>query len=300
MVQPGGTPVHLEAVINVQTLSGAWRDSSGASGSFVFTPGAGIGGPPRLVPSNGIGPASVTSIQLAPNAVGPAAIAPGAVGPSAIAPGAVGPSAIAPGAVGASAIAPNAVGPLAIAPGAVGPSAIMIGAVSGAHIADGDIAAADLAPGAVGAAAVAANAIVGGHIADGSLTAADLLDEPRAASAEGVDFFTLPAVEQVIREVTIVAPTAGKVIVTASGNLFFSNPGLLDFAYCSISRTTNVERPYAAYVYETLPNQLGWLPMGATRGFNEAAGTVTFRLICAGGGSQLFDASLTAVFVGGS
>ncbi len=269
MVQPGGTPVHLEAAIDVQTLNGTWRDSSGASGNFVFTPGAGIGGPPRLVPSNGIGPASVTSIQLAPNAVGSAAIAPGAVGPSAIAAGAVGSFALAAGAVGPSAIAPGAVGPSAItigavtsahiadgdvtaadlAPGAVGPSAIAIGAVTSAHIADGNVTAADLAPGAVGAAAVAANAIFGGHVVDGSLTASDLLDEPRAASAEGVDFFTLPSIEQVIREVTVVAPTAGKVIVTASGNLFFFNPGSLDFAYCSISRTTNVERPYAAYVY---------------------------------------------------
>ncbi len=79
MVQPGGVPVHLEATISMASLGGSWRDSSGASGNFVFLPGAGLGGPPRQVPPGGLPPGAVTSIQLATGAVGASALAANAI-----------------------------------------------------------------------------------------------------------------------------------------------------------------------------------------------------------------------------
>ena len=48
---PGGRPVHVDAEITVGTFSGTWRDSAGASGTFALTPGAGIGGTVRPLPS---------------------------------------------------------------------------------------------------------------------------------------------------------------------------------------------------------------------------------------------------------
>lgn len=48
---PAAAPVHVAAAISVATLNGTWRDSTGAAGNFVFTPGNGTGGSPRLVPS---------------------------------------------------------------------------------------------------------------------------------------------------------------------------------------------------------------------------------------------------------
>ncbi len=48
---PGGRPVHVDADISLGTFSGTWRDSAGASGSFVLTPGAGSGGTARPLPS---------------------------------------------------------------------------------------------------------------------------------------------------------------------------------------------------------------------------------------------------------
>jgi hypothetical protein len=48
---PGGRPLHVDADIAIGTFSGTWRDSAGATGTFVFTPGAGIGGNPRPLPS---------------------------------------------------------------------------------------------------------------------------------------------------------------------------------------------------------------------------------------------------------
>jgi hypothetical protein len=44
---PGGAPVHVEATINLASLSGTWRDSGGHQGALVLTPGAGAGGSPR-------------------------------------------------------------------------------------------------------------------------------------------------------------------------------------------------------------------------------------------------------------
>ena len=72
---PGGVGVHVDATIGLATLGGTWRDSAGNSGAFVFTPGAAVPGTPRPVPSGGLAPNSVTSLQIAPGAVGPAQIA---------------------------------------------------------------------------------------------------------------------------------------------------------------------------------------------------------------------------------
>jgi hypothetical protein len=48
---PGGVPVHVNATIGMTTLSGTWRDGTGANGTFVFTPaGAGSGGNARPIP----------------------------------------------------------------------------------------------------------------------------------------------------------------------------------------------------------------------------------------------------------
>ena len=74
VTSPGGTPVHVDATISISTLSGIWRDSAGNSGTFIFTPGAGVAGPPRPVPPSGIAPASITNVQIANNTVGVANI----------------------------------------------------------------------------------------------------------------------------------------------------------------------------------------------------------------------------------
>lgn len=47
---PGGTPVHIDATVNLTSISGDWRDSAGATGLFVFTPGPGTAGSPRPAP----------------------------------------------------------------------------------------------------------------------------------------------------------------------------------------------------------------------------------------------------------
>lgn len=47
---PGGTPLHIDATITLAALSGTWRDNSGATGAWTFTPGAAAAGSARPVP----------------------------------------------------------------------------------------------------------------------------------------------------------------------------------------------------------------------------------------------------------
>ena len=46
---PGGTPLHVDATIALANLSGTWRDNSGATGGWTFTPGAAVAGSARPV-----------------------------------------------------------------------------------------------------------------------------------------------------------------------------------------------------------------------------------------------------------
>ncbi|MGE0463981.1 MAG: hypothetical protein AB7Q16_21650 [Vicinamibacterales bacterium] len=180
---PGGVAVHLDAAISLSSLSGTWRDSAGNTGAFVFTPGAGQGGPPRPAPVTTIPPGSITAAHLAPGAVGPAQLAPGAIGPAQLAPD----------------------------------------AVTGAAVLDGTLSGADLANGAIGTSKLANNAVTGAKVANGSLSAADLSDSPRAAFAGGADFVELTATPTVIRSVTLSIPAPGTVIANASGWFYLPN-----------------------------------------------------------------------------
>lgn len=76
---PGGTPIHIDAVVSPASGNGTWRDSAGNTGTFALTPGAGTSGAPRPVPPGGIAPGSITNAQLAPGSIGAANLAAGAV-----------------------------------------------------------------------------------------------------------------------------------------------------------------------------------------------------------------------------
>lgn len=80
---PSGTPVHTNATISINTLSGTWRDSGGHAGTFAFTAGAGTGGStrPTLQPGQGpAGPAGPSGPQGPTGATGAAGPA-GPAGP---------------------------------------------------------------------------------------------------------------------------------------------------------------------------------------------------------------------------
>lgn len=61
--------VHTNALIGLGSLGGAWRDTAGNAGTFVFTPGTPIAGPGRPVPAGGLAPGIVTGQAIADDAV---------------------------------------------------------------------------------------------------------------------------------------------------------------------------------------------------------------------------------------
>jgi hypothetical protein len=71
--------VHTNALIDLATLGGAWRDTAGNAGTFVFTPGAPTAGPARPVPAGGLATGIVSSQALANGAVTAGKIAADAV-----------------------------------------------------------------------------------------------------------------------------------------------------------------------------------------------------------------------------
>ncbi|MGE0359296.1 MAG: hypothetical protein AB7H93_00890 [Vicinamibacterales bacterium] len=71
--------VHTNALIGLASLGGAWRDTAGNAGTFVFTPGAPIPGPARPVPAGGLAAGIVSDQALADGAVTPGKIAADAV-----------------------------------------------------------------------------------------------------------------------------------------------------------------------------------------------------------------------------
>jgi Chaperone of endosialidase/Head domain of trimeric autotransporter adhesin len=64
VASPGAAPVHVAVPLNSATLGGAWQDSAGNTGSFVFTPGAGTGGHPRPSSSRVMGAIDVDPLEV--------------------------------------------------------------------------------------------------------------------------------------------------------------------------------------------------------------------------------------------
>lgn len=89
VTSPGGAPVHVDATIDLATLSGTWRDSADNAGAFVFTPGAPDGGAPRPRPTAAavvVPDGAVTSAKIANDAVDASKVADGSLGASDIDP----------------------------------------------------------------------------------------------------------------------------------------------------------------------------------------------------------------------
>ena len=73
---------------------------------------------------------------------------------------------------------------------------------------------------------IANNAVTTANIVDASITSVDILDAPRAQFAGGGQLLPLTSTAAVVRSINITAPTAGTLIVNASG--YFSFPDIYD------------------------------------------------------------------------
>ena len=148
---------------------------------------------------------------------------------------------------------------------------------------------------------IANNAVTTANIVDGSITSVDILDAPRAQFAGGGQPILLTSTAAVVRSVNITAPTAGTVIVNATGYFAFPHTTILDAARCSITTGTTVDFSHLIVFGENRPDAMSHVPFGATRGFAVPAGTYAINLVCerAYGETAIGGSELTAIFVGG-
>lgn len=149
---------------------------------------------------------------------------------------------------------------------------------------------------------LAPDAITGVNVENGSLTAADIGDAPRATSVEGTQNLTLVVGNHTnVRQITLTAPAAGRVIVTASAMVNASSAGS-DWVECSLTRGTVVESTFrtAAGEVANLPASL-LFPLSLTRGFTVSPGPFTARLVCRSnaGVISVFDTAMTAEYFPG-
>ena len=100
--------------------------------------------------------------------------------------------------------------------------------------------------------------------------------------------------DEVVRQLQVVAPTPGRVIVSSTVNVFENTD---EVARCSITTGLGVDTTHAQQFQGPVSSPYGQL--GATRGFDVAGGTTTtFRLVCdtLAGTSVFSDSAMTAVF----
>jgi hypothetical protein len=149
---------------------------------------------------------------------------------------------------------------------------------------------------------MANNAVTSANIVDASITSVDILDAPRAQFAGGDQLLPLTVNAAVVRSINITAPTAGTLIVNASGHFFFPDQTTLDVARCSITTGTEIDFSHLIAFAENTTDAMIYIPFGATRGFSVAAGMHTINLVCeeAYGDTAVGDSELTAIFVGGA
>jgi hypothetical protein len=182
-----------------------------------------------------------------------------------------------------------------LATNSVGASEIATGAVGSAEVLDNSLTAADLATNSVGASEIADNSIDGGEIVNNSLSALELSNEAGAEFASGDQVLALAAADAIVRSIVLTAPSAGFVIVTASGYFDFNNTA--GTGRCAI--TTGAAVDFTHLIIAEGDSGTNFIPFSATRGFIVAAGSTTFNLVCDefAGNVEVEDSSLTAIFV---
>jgi hypothetical protein len=169
---------------------------------------------------------------------------------------------------------------------------------SGAAGAPRPVPSGGIAPASITAIQMANNAVSSTNIVDASITTADLAAPPQAILIGGELTVTLTPDPQVVRTIVLNAPSAGLVLVNASGFFEFDST-TIDRVGCSISTTTTVEHTFATYVYEAAANSLAVAPLATTRGFAVSAGSHTYNLVCykEAGNATVRRASVTGIFI---
>lgn len=154
--------------------------------------------------------------------------------------------------------------------------------LSASGLPPGSVTTTELAPAAVGAAQLAPGAVTTAAIADASITAAKIADRPRA-SFTGLSLVQIPetGANTVIGTLSLTAPAAGRVVVTASLTLNFE-PGVVFnsvFADCWVATDPAAVSSGASVLEDGFDDEQN-RPLALTRGFDVAAGPVEFNVVC--------------------
>ena len=119
-----------------------------------------------------------------------------------------------------------------------------------------------------------------------------------AAHAGGDQHELITSTEEVVRSVSLTAPTDGVVVVNSSAYAAESTSG--DDVVCSITTGTALDSNFAQQ-WSSSGGGGNVAPMAGTRAFDVPAGEVTFNLVCAQFGDSadafLSDSALTAIFI---
>ncbi len=138
------------------------------------------------------------------------------------------------------------------------------------------------------------NAINSSRVKNSSLRAIDLKDAGGAEFLDGTQRFELTGGQDVIGTISITAPTAGVVVVIASGNFHLTFASSQTF--CSITTGRIVSGLDAVDV--SGHTDVDVVPFAGTRGFEVSAGTSTFNFVCDlfAGEIIVADMKMTAMF----
>lgn len=156
------------------------------------------------------------------------------------------------------------------------------GCVNSKDIKNRSIRTNDIRNNAVNTAKIANGAVNGAKIASDTLTAFHITDEGGADFVEGPALFDLTGGHDLVSTVRVTAPTAGTVIVNASG-IFGPTPS--NIVECSITTEAVTGGPSAILLWSNAIGALDLIavPFAGTRGFQVTAGTTDINLVCRDG-----------------
>lgn len=153
--------------------------------------------------------------------------------------------------------------------------------VSATGLPPASITSSELAPAAVTSVHIAPGAITGAQVADGSLTMADMQNGPRSAFAFGNQDQPV-STPLVVRTATLNAPSAGRVVATATGVMRFGNTAAVrEVGWCYFGVNGMRDLTYLVTVDDGAATTSRIVPFASTFGFNVAGpGPVTVDLVC--------------------
>ena len=132
---------------------------------------------------------------------------------------------------------------------------------------------------------------------NGSIATADLAAPPSSAFVGSTAGSVALGANTLVRAITITAPAAGRVIVSAQ-SLFDNSVATVDEAACSITTGTTLHTVYATFMAEQTADAMEYVPLALTRGFDVSAGANTFNMVCTefSGNVLVWYAHMTAIF----